>query len=105
MQPVFFIIGKSLGGSLLRFGHFGDIADTIQYNTGAVGVGVQRLAGGIAAVVGEEQVLLFCIGLQTLYHPEGEECHRECVKFSVVKAFPQRKMLLDKRRRGMINCG
>ena len=67
MQPVFFIIEYGeLGGSLLRFGRFGDIADAIQYNTGAVGVGVQRLAGGIAAVVGEEQVLLFCIGLQTL---------------------------------------
>ena len=73
MQPVFFIIEYGeLGGSLLRFGRFGDIADAIQYNTGAVGVGVQRLAGGIAAVVGEEQVLLFCIGLHTLYHPEGK---------------------------------
>ena len=40
VQPVFFIIGKSLGGSLLRFGHFGDIADAIQYNAGAVGIGV-----------------------------------------------------------------
>ena len=48
MQPVFFIIGKSLGGSLLCFGHFWDIADAIQYNTGAVGVGVQRFAGGNA---------------------------------------------------------
>jgi hypothetical protein len=49
MQPVFFIIEYGeLGGSLLRFGHFGDIADAIQYNTGAVGVGVQRFAGGNA---------------------------------------------------------
>lgn len=49
MQPVFFIIEYGeLGGSLLRFGRFGDIADAIQYNTGAVGVGVQRFAGGNA---------------------------------------------------------
>ena len=41
MQPVFFIIEYGeLGGNLLRFGHFGDIADAIQYNAGAVGIGV-----------------------------------------------------------------
>lgn len=41
MQPVFFIIEYGeLGGSLLRFGRFGDIADAIQYNAGAVGIGV-----------------------------------------------------------------
>ena len=60
------------GSALFVPGQRRNVAHAVQHDAGAVGVGVQRLAGGIAAVVGEEQVLLFCIGLQTLYHPEGK---------------------------------
>ena len=93
------------GSALFVPGQRRNVAYAVQHDAGAVGVGVQRLAGGIAAVVGEEQVLLVLYRFADILPSGGEECHRECVKFSVVKAFPQRKMLLDKRRRGMINCG